>query len=75
MMPDEPDPVPPMPAYGKLRGKRVSLAEAPSRLSADDLAQVEVEIPGQGVIRPWRFSSAESDCKFEVSADGKTLTL
>lgn len=47
-----------MPAYGKLRGKLVKMADIETRLSREDLEQVIVDIPGKGEIRPWRFASA-----------------
>ena len=61
MMPDEPVEARPMPEYGKLRGKKVLLADAEARLSPADLAQVEVDVPGQGIIRPWRFVTDGSE--------------
>lgn len=74
MLDAPPAKIPALPEFGKLRGKRVSLKEAPDRLSAADLEQVEVDIPGQGIIRPWRFSSSVGDFKFEERGDG-TLIL
>lgn len=61
MMPDEPVEARPMPEYGKLRGKKVLLADAEARLSPADLTQVEVDVPGQGIIRPWRFVTDGSE--------------
>ncbi len=69
MMPDPPEARVAEPQYGKLRGKRVLLSEAESRLSKEDLAQVEVDVPGQGVIRPWRFVTDGSE--IVVQANGR----
>jgi hypothetical protein len=49
-----------MPRYGRLRGKRVLLKDAESRLSASDLGSVEV-IVGGAKVRPWRFASDGSE--------------
>jgi hypothetical protein len=51
-----------LPRYGKLRGKRVLLKDAPDRLSASDLGEVTAMVDGKR-IRPWRFSSDGSEVK------------
>jgi hypothetical protein len=59
------------PEFGKLRGKPVRLADAPDRLSPEDLTQVTVVLPnGGGTVRPWRFASDASDVVF-LTLDGK----
>jgi hypothetical protein len=49
-----------LPTYGRLRGKRVKLADAESRLSKADLGEVTAVVDGN-VIRPFRFASSPDE--------------
>jgi hypothetical protein len=51
------DPLPSnWPTHGTLHGRSVDLAEAKRTLSPSVLCDIEVDVPGEGVIRPWRGS-------------------
>ncbi len=51
------DPLPEgWPSHGTLDGKPIDLMLAKRTLPPGELCDIEVEVPGQGVIRPWRGS-------------------
>jgi len=50
-----------LPEFGKLRGKKVRLADAAARLSRADLEQIVVVMPELGEVRPWRFIGSGED--------------
>lgn len=72
MLAGDADPVrtkyPNLPEFGKLRGKKVRLADAVDRLTQADLDAIEVDVPGVGVVRPWHFAG-------DVEVRGGVLTI
>jgi hypothetical protein len=50
-----------LPKTGEYQGKPIDLAHAQATLSPAELADVVVDVPGQGRIRPWRFVQPAQD--------------
>jgi hypothetical protein len=59
-----------MPDFGWLRGKRIELADVPA-LPEWDRVEVEVDAPGVGRIRPWRFMDDGSGVRFVGEKKGR----
>ncbi len=59
------------PKTGTFRGRTIDLDEAERTLSPGELAEVVVDLPGVGRVRPWRFTQAAGDGA--VDSDGATL--
>jgi hypothetical protein len=51
-----PEPQALLPETGEYQGKPINLGVATATLSQDELAQVVVDVPGRGKVRPWRFA-------------------
>jgi hypothetical protein len=58
------------PTHGMLDGESIALTEVEA-LTPAERAEVEVDVPGKGVIRPWRFVDDGSNVR--VSDSGKLL--
>lgn len=59
------------PEMGEYQGKPINLAHAEATLTPAELAEVVVDIPGRGKVRPWRFVQPPGEGG--VDADGATL--
>lgn len=59
------------PRTGLLDGKTVDLATMEETLPKERWAEVQVDVPGEGLIRPWRFMTPAG----EVDRDPKTGML
>ena len=59
------------PKTGEYNGQTVDIAHALATFTPDELAQVVVDVPGTGKIRPWRFASPISEVR--VGPDGGLL--
>ena len=56
-----------LPETGEYKGEPIDLGHAKATLSPAELAQVFVDVPGSGKIRPWRFID---DPKVTITPDG-----
>jgi hypothetical protein len=62
---------PKLPEMGEYEGKPISLEHAQATLSPEQLAEVFVDVPGRGRIRPWRFVQPSDDVT--VDDDGAVV--
>ena len=57
-----------MPVTGEYQGKPILIKEAVATLKPEELADVVVDVPGRGRIRPWRFVQPSDDVEVKDGA-------